>query len=155
MEAALQVLCGRLAKLHIQLDMLQGDRLVYGRCSYTAQTAWIQNATVRENILMGRAYDAALYDAVIAACALQSDFDLLAAGVSSVVHFPSHLKYFRNEKGNPLTILFYGKQGKYHKFNTTKQTRLEPIFQTQLSSRESRDHECLQKRAKTVRVHVR
>jgi len=61
--------------------MSQGDRLVYGRCSYTAQTAWIQNATVRDNILMGRAYDAALYGAVIDACALQSDFDLLAAGV--------------------------------------------------------------------------
>ena len=59
----------------------QGERLVHGRCSYTAQTAWIQNATVRDNILMGRAFDAALYAAVIAACALQSDLDLLAAGV--------------------------------------------------------------------------
>jgi len=58
----------------------QGDRLVLGRCSYTAQTAWIQNASVRENILMGRAFDAALYAAVIDACALQPDLDLLAAG---------------------------------------------------------------------------
>ena len=59
---------------------LQGARLVHGRTSYTAQTAWIRNASVRDNILMGRAYDAALYAAVISACALQSDFDLLAAG---------------------------------------------------------------------------
>ena len=64
-------------------SMLQGDRLVYGRCSYTAQNAWIQNATVRDNILMGRDFDAAQYAAVIAACALQSDFDLLAAGTAS------------------------------------------------------------------------
>ena len=53
---------------------------MHGRCSYTAQTAWIQNATVRDNILMGRALDTALYAAVIVACALQPDLDLLAAG---------------------------------------------------------------------------
>ena len=33
---------------------IQGARLVYGRTSYTAQNAWIRNASVRDNILMGR-----------------------------------------------------------------------------------------------------
>ena len=56
---------------------------MYGRTSYTAQNAWIRNASVRDNILMGREHDSALYAAIIAACALQSDFDLLAAGDSS------------------------------------------------------------------------
>ena len=63
---------------------------MHGRCSYTAQTAWIQNATVRDNVLMGRAFDAALYAAVIDACALQPDLDLLAAGDLTIAAFIAH-----------------------------------------------------------------
>ena len=53
---------------------------VRGRCAYTAQDAWIQNASLRDNVLMGQPWDRARYRAVVAACALQPDIELLAAG---------------------------------------------------------------------------
>ena len=60
----------------------QGELKVRGRCSYTAQDAWIQNASLRDNVLMGQPWDRTRYRAVIAACALQPDIDLLAAGIA-------------------------------------------------------------------------
>lgn len=45
-----------------------------------AQQAWIQNATVRENILFLSKYDEAKYKAVLEACALQPDLNILPAG---------------------------------------------------------------------------
>lgn len=44
---------------------------------YARQDAFIINATVRENILFGKAFDKKLYDEVIHACCLQTDLDLL------------------------------------------------------------------------------
>jgi ABC-type multidrug transport system fused ATPase/permease subunit len=37
--------------------ILQGSRLAIGEISYTAQSAWIQNATLQENILFGSDYE--------------------------------------------------------------------------------------------------
>jgi len=45
-----------------------------------AQQAWIQNATVRSNILFGKEFDQEKYDAVLEACALLPDFEILPAG---------------------------------------------------------------------------
>lgn len=41
---------------------------------------WVQNATVKENILFGTEFDAERYDAVIYACSLESDLEILPAG---------------------------------------------------------------------------
>ncbi|KAK6454593.1 uncharacterized protein RJT20DRAFT_130772 [Scheffersomyces xylosifermentans] len=41
---------------------------------------WIQNATVRENILFGKNYDPVKYNQVLHACALQDDLAILPAG---------------------------------------------------------------------------
>ncbi|KAF9917868.1 hypothetical protein FBU30_000474 [Linnemannia zychae] len=48
--------------------------------AYVAQTAWLQNCTIRENILFGKAFDQERYDAVIQGCALVTDFEILEAG---------------------------------------------------------------------------
>ncbi|KAF9135862.1 hypothetical protein BG015_003214, partial [Linnemannia schmuckeri] len=48
--------------------------------AYVAQSAWLQNTTIRENILFGKAFDQARYDAVIEGCALVTDFEVLEAG---------------------------------------------------------------------------
>ena len=45
-----------------------------------AQQAWIQNLTVRGNILFGRSYDKSFYQQVIRACALEADLAMLPAG---------------------------------------------------------------------------
>jgi len=39
----------------------------------TLQDAWVQHATLRDNILFGRLFDSEKYAAVIGACALQQD----------------------------------------------------------------------------------
>ncbi|KAJ3174439.1 hypothetical protein HK101_010969 [Irineochytrium annulatum] len=48
--------------------------------AYVSQIPWLQNATVRENILFGTPFDANRYDAVIEACALKPDIDGLEYG---------------------------------------------------------------------------
>lgn len=48
--------------------------------AFCPQYAWIQNATVQENILFGRPMDAKWYNMVIEACALRPDLDMLPAG---------------------------------------------------------------------------
>ena len=54
--------------------------MVRGQCAYTAQTAWIRNMSLRDNILMGRPLYQARYDAVVKACALEQDLQALPAG---------------------------------------------------------------------------
>ena len=54
--------------------------MVRGQCAYTAQSAWIRNVSLRDNILMGRPLYQARYDAVIKACALEQDLRALPAG---------------------------------------------------------------------------
>ena len=54
--------------------------VVDGSVAYTQQDPWIQNMSVRDNILLGREYDADRYQRVIRACALQPDLRMLPAG---------------------------------------------------------------------------
>ena len=58
--------------------------MVRGQCTYTAQTAWIRNDSLRNNILMGRPLYQARYDAVVKACALEQDLSALPAGESDL-----------------------------------------------------------------------
>lgn len=48
--------------------------------AYVPQQAWIQNATVRDNIVFGREKSKAWYQRVLEACALLPDLDILPAG---------------------------------------------------------------------------
>jgi len=45
-----------------------------------AQQAWIQNATLRENILFGQPFDPSKYDKIVDSCALRPDLEILPAG---------------------------------------------------------------------------
>ncbi|KAF9313900.1 hypothetical protein BG003_004712 [Podila horticola] len=58
----------------------QGSVKVYGRMAYVAQQAWIINATLKENILFGNAFDQAKYDHILMACGLLPDIEMLPAG---------------------------------------------------------------------------
>ena len=44
------------------------------------QQAWIQNQTLKNNILFGKEYSAHKYNKVIEACALRADLDILPGG---------------------------------------------------------------------------
>ena len=48
--------------------------------AFCPQYPWIQNASVRENIVFGRNYDRKWYDAVVDACALRPDLEMLPNG---------------------------------------------------------------------------
>lgn len=48
--------------------------------AYVPQQAWIQNATVQDNIVFGHEKSKAWYQRVLEACALLPDLDILPAG---------------------------------------------------------------------------
>lgn len=69
----IQALAGEMRKT-------SGQILMRGKRSHCPQTPWIQNASVRENILFGCPYEADWYQKVVYACALTLDFDLFQDG---------------------------------------------------------------------------
>lgn len=58
---------------------------VNGTVAYAAQSAWILNATVRENVLFGRPYDKRKFKDVLQVCALDKDLLLLPGGAECEV----------------------------------------------------------------------
>ena len=52
----------------------------HGGVAYVSQTAWLQNATIRDNILFGKDFDEERYWKVIDACALRVDLEKFEAG---------------------------------------------------------------------------
>ena len=48
--------------------------------AYVAQQAWIQNLTLKDNILFSKPYDQVLYEQLLDACALRADLAMLPAG---------------------------------------------------------------------------
>jgi ABC-type transport system involved in cytochrome bd biosynthesis fused ATPase/permease subunit len=56
------------------------DTGLFNTVAYAAQSAWLLNATIRENILFGEPYDAQRYAEVIRACALLRDLETLEGG---------------------------------------------------------------------------
>jgi len=53
---------------------------LHGRCAVCTQEPFIQNKTVRDNILFGQKFDAERYQAVLQGCALSQDMAILPAG---------------------------------------------------------------------------
>lgn len=51
-----------------------------GGVAYAPQESWVQNETIRDNILFGAPYDEARYKKVIYQCALERDLELFEAG---------------------------------------------------------------------------
>uniref|UniRef100_A0A3B4B9M5 ATP-binding cassette, sub-family C (CFTR/MRP), member 2 n=1 Tax=Periophthalmus magnuspinnatus TaxID=409849 RepID=A0A3B4B9M5_9GOBI len=61
-------------------EMHKKTGLINGSLAYVPQQAWIQNATLRDNILFGSAYEKGQFQQIIEACALGPDLELLAGG---------------------------------------------------------------------------
>ena len=51
-----------------------------GQVAYVAQSAWIQNGTIQDNIIFGKPMDKALYKDTIRVCALPSDLAQMPHG---------------------------------------------------------------------------
>jgi ABC-type multidrug transport system fused ATPase/permease subunit len=63
-----------------EIPKLAGTVQVSGTMAYVAQSAWIQSGKVEDNIRLGARMNRAHYDAVLEACALNKDLQLLAFG---------------------------------------------------------------------------
>lgn len=63
-----------------EMEKVRGVVQIHGQVAYFPQTPWIQNLSLRENILFGRPYNKAFFDKVIEACCLTSDLQLLQFG---------------------------------------------------------------------------
>uniref|UniRef100_A0A8C0LLI0 Multidrug resistance-associated protein 1 n=1 Tax=Canis lupus dingo TaxID=286419 RepID=A0A8C0LLI0_CANLU len=78
-----QVGCGKsslLSALLAEMDKVEGHVAIKGSVAYVPQQAWIQNDSLRENILFGRQLQERYYKAVIEACALLPDLEILPSG---------------------------------------------------------------------------
>ncbi|CAM2117942.1 unnamed protein product [Caretta caretta] len=63
-----------------EMENLKGHINIQGSVAYVPQQAWIQNATLKDNILFGSELDEARYQRVVEACALLPDLKLLPGG---------------------------------------------------------------------------
>ncbi|KAK5969866.1 Multidrug resistance-associated protein 1 [Trichostrongylus colubriformis] len=62
-----------------EMNKISGSVNVNGSIAYVPQQAWIQNLSLRSNILFNRAYDRTFYEKVLDACALRQDLASLPA----------------------------------------------------------------------------
>ncbi|KFV59490.1 Canalicular multispecific organic anion transporter 2, partial [Tyto alba] len=63
-----------------EMEKLEGEVAVKGSVAYVPQQAWIQNATLKDNILFGQASNEQNYQNVLEACALKTDLEVLPGG---------------------------------------------------------------------------
>lgn len=69
-----------LAALLGEMVKLSGQARTSGRIAYVSQNAWIQNASIEDNILFGTTKEAVRYHQVLHACALLPDLDAMDHG---------------------------------------------------------------------------
>uniref|UniRef100_A0A8C2VPQ5 ATP binding cassette subfamily C member 3 n=1 Tax=Chinchilla lanigera TaxID=34839 RepID=A0A8C2VPQ5_CHILA len=63
-----------------EMEKLEGTVSVKGSVAYVPQQAWIQNCTLQENVLFGRAMNPKRYQQALEACALLADLEVLPGG---------------------------------------------------------------------------
>ncbi|XP_067238287.1 multidrug resistance-associated protein 1 isoform X4 [Chanodichthys erythropterus] len=63
----------------------EGNVSIKGSVAYVPQQAWIQNATLKDNILFGRESKDSWYQKVVEACALLPDLEILPGGDSTEI----------------------------------------------------------------------
>ncbi|KAF6255037.1 ABC transporter [Scenedesmus sp. NREL 46B-D3] len=69
-----------LAALIGQMERVSGTVAVGGRVAYVAQTAWIVNDSVQENVIMGEAFEASQYRVAVDVAQLLPDLEILPNG---------------------------------------------------------------------------
>lgn len=69
-----------LSALAGEMTKVAGSVILGSTRSFCSDQAWLQNASIRENILFGKAMDENWYNLVLDACALQADLAMLPRG---------------------------------------------------------------------------
>ena len=63
-----------------EMESVSGNVNIGGTISYVSQQAWIQNLTLKDNILFSQPYQEHKYQEIIDACALEADLKILSNG---------------------------------------------------------------------------
>lgn len=63
-----------------EMDKISGKVNTKGSIAYVSQQAWIQNASLQDNVLFGKSLHKSVYNRVIESCALNPDLKVLPAG---------------------------------------------------------------------------
>jgi ABC-type multidrug transport system fused ATPase/permease subunit len=63
-----------------EMSKRSGSVKLHGRVAYASQLPWIQNASLRDNVLFGLPYEEGWYEEVLTACALNDDLTMLEGG---------------------------------------------------------------------------
>jgi ABC-type multidrug transport system fused ATPase/permease subunit len=63
----------------------KGNWIIPKALAYVAQIPWIENASIKDNILFGLPYDEERYSQTIDGCALRKDFEMLSDGESTEI----------------------------------------------------------------------
>jgi ABC-type multidrug transport system fused ATPase/permease subunit len=67
------------------MHKISGEINLDGRIAYAPQQPWIQNATIRDNIIFGLPFNEDAYNKVLDICCLRPDLLQLAAGDSTEI----------------------------------------------------------------------
>ncbi|XP_070506650.1 ATP-binding cassette sub-family C member Sur isoform X2 [Chironomus tepperi] len=67
-----------LKEMQIQSGSIEWNK--YATIAYSGQQPWLQNGTIRDNILFGESYHPKRYDKIIETCGLKDDIELLPNG---------------------------------------------------------------------------
>ncbi|XP_023932340.1 canalicular multispecific organic anion transporter 2 [Lingula anatina] len=62
------------------MECISGEINVKGSVAYVPQQAWIQNKTIKENIMFGKQWNQSFYRKCVRTCALDPDLKILPAG---------------------------------------------------------------------------
>jgi ABC-type transport system involved in cytochrome bd biosynthesis fused ATPase/permease subunit len=62
-----------------EMIKFSGNVNVYGKIAFVSQQAWIQNASIKDNIIFGGTFDEEYYEHCINACSLTEDLKLFEA----------------------------------------------------------------------------
>ena len=63
-----------------EIHKVTGGVRICGKVAYVTQQPWIQNETVRDNIIFTKKFKAEKYNSIVDACSLRADLDLLQMG---------------------------------------------------------------------------
>ncbi|XP_039819900.1 ABC transporter C family member 4-like [Panicum virgatum] len=63
-----------------EMHKVSGKVSIFGSTAYVAQTAWIRNGTIQENILFGKPMYPERYSQIINACCLEKDLEMMDFG---------------------------------------------------------------------------
>ncbi|XP_045182658.2 multidrug resistance-associated protein 1-like [Mercenaria mercenaria] len=78
-----QVGCGKSSLISAilgEIEKLEGTVNLRGKIAYVPQEAWIQNMTVRDNIIFGNEWNLERYNKVLTGCAMVPDLEMLSGG---------------------------------------------------------------------------